>query len=106
MNPFGVPEGDNDGKVVLTQEQFNSLNQTDLDEIHRIAAENRQRSAVTQYLHDLTRRSWDKCIVGPIKSEGLESKEEACLKNCVGRFLEGHFIVLNNLKNIKYASKS
>ena len=51
--------------------------------------------------HALTDICWKKCITTNIKSAKLDSGEEGCLANCVGRFLDVNMLTMKQLANLR-----
>uniref|UniRef100_T2MJ00 Mitochondrial import inner membrane translocase subunit n=1 Tax=Hydra vulgaris TaxID=6087 RepID=T2MJ00_HYDVU len=64
-------------------------------ELQRFLAIEGQKAKFQQHVHNLTDICWDKCIEK--SGSKLESKQQACLSNCVGRFIDVSNFVINRL---------
>jgi import inner membrane translocase subunit TIM8 len=42
-----------------------------------------------------------KCITGSIKQGKLDSGEESCVQNCVGRFMDSNMLTLRHLEKMR-----
>lgn len=49
-------------------------------------------------VHELTEKCWDKCMDRP--STRLEPRTEACISNCVHRFIDSSNFVANRLQKV------
>ncbi|KNC74117.1 hypothetical protein SARC_13326 [Sphaeroforma arctica JP610] len=58
-----------------------------------------QKARFHSMVHEFTDKCFDRCIGTPGNS--LSSKESACLGNCVERFLDTTFFIVNRLEAIK-----
>jgi len=58
--------------------------------------EEQRKERVQQTVHQLTSVCWDKCITGSVSTRFARG-EEACLINCVGRFLDTSLHIVNRL---------
>merc|ERR1719278_1536096 len=57
-----------------------------------------QQMQVMQQLHKTTEMCWDLCVGTP--SSSLSSREEACLNNCVGRFIDTTLLITNRFSQL------
>lgn len=51
--------------------------------------------------HDLTETCWKKCVTGSMKSNALDKGEQACLANCVDRFMDANVLAVKHLQNMR-----
>ncbi|TQV92345.1 hypothetical protein V2A60_007034 [Cordyceps javanica] len=51
--------------------------------------------------HKLTQTCWKKCVTSSIKNSKLDGSEEACLANCVDRFLDLNQLTIKHLNNMR-----
>ncbi|KAF4954974.1 hypothetical protein FGADI_4884 [Fusarium gaditjirri] len=51
--------------------------------------------------HSLTQMCWTKCVPGNIKNPKLDKSEEACLANCVERFLDVNYLTMKHLNSMR-----
>lgn len=56
-----------------------------------------QRQRFQQLVHSLTDRCWDSCMGTP--GQKLDSRTEACITNCVERFIDTTNYVVNRLES-------
>jgi mitochondrial import inner membrane translocase subunit TIM8 len=60
-----------------------------------------QKAQLQSSAHKLTDMCWDRCI-GDRPGQRLESKTEACLTNCVERFIDASMFLVTRLqKNLQ-----
>jgi import inner membrane translocase subunit TIM8 len=52
-------------------------------------------------IHALSQMCFKKCITGSIKSGKLDSSEESCVQNCVGRFMDSNMLTLRHLEKMR-----
>lgn len=53
-------------------------------------------------IHSLTDTCFRKCIpAGNVKNGKLDKYEEACMKQCVDRFLDANMVVLRELERLR-----
>lgn len=52
-------------------------------------------------VHHLTQTCFKKCITSSIRSGKLDRGEEACLQNCMDRFMDANFVVLRHLEALR-----
>lgn len=57
-----------------------------------------QKQKFTQLVHELADTCWEKCMVDAKIGPRLESKNEACLVNCVDRFLDTTNFIVRKLE--------
>merc|ERR1712192_194290 len=57
-----------------------------------------QQMQVMQQLHKTTEMCWDLCVGTP--SSSLSSREETCLNNCVGRFIDTTLLITNRFSQL------
>ncbi|KJZ73364.1 Mitochondrial import inner membrane translocase subunit TIM8 [Hirsutella minnesotensis 3608] len=77
------------------------LNDTDKAELRQFLANEQQRSRIQSETHNLTQMCWKKCVTANIKNPKLDSSEEACLTNCVDRFLDLNLLVMKHLNMMR-----
>lgn len=63
-------------------------------ELGRFIAEQEQNSRLKKVAEKLTNECWDLCVSNPNVSR-FDSKTEACLVNCVDRFIDTSTYVMN-----------
>ncbi|KAL1926100.1 hypothetical protein VTP01DRAFT_6137 [Rhizomucor pusillus] len=76
--------------------QFSEQDQRELAQF--LEAEN-AKARVQQTVHGLTDSCWDKCI-SKINNK-LDRSEEACLANCVERFLDTSVFIVQRLETLR-----
>merc|ERR1719341_393728 len=79
----------------VSQLQFGAGENAGLEE--NLAAA-QQQMQVMQQLHKTTEMCWDLCVGTP--SSSLSSREETCLTNCVGRFIDTTLLITNRFSQL------
>ncbi|CAO3630351.1 unnamed protein product [Cunninghamella blakesleeana] len=80
----------------MSQPQFSENDQRELAQF--LEAEN-AKARIQQTVHTLTDSCWDKCIS---KVSGkLDCSDEACLSNCVERFLDTSLFIVKRLEDLR-----
>ena len=67
-------------------------------ELQRIVMMETQRAQFTNNVHSLTEVCWDKCVDKIYHK--ADSKTQACVANCVDRFVDTSFFIANKLGNM------
>ncbi len=67
-------------------------------ELQRIVMMESQRAQFTNNVHSLTETCWDKCVDKIYHKH--DSKAQACVANCVNRFVDTSFFIANKLSNV------
>ncbi|CAO3679586.1 hypothetical protein G6F70_001831 [Rhizopus microsporus] len=78
------------------QLQFSENDQRELGQF--LEAE-QAKARVQQTVHSLTDNCWDKCI-NKVNNK-LDRSEEACLANCVDRFLDTSIFIVKRLEELR-----
>ncbi|KAF7726905.1 Mitochondrial import inner membrane translocase subunit tim8 [Apophysomyces ossiformis] len=78
------------------QPQFSENDQRELAQF--LEAEN-AKARIQQTVHSLTDTCWDKCV-GKVNNK-LDRSEEACLSNCVERFLDTSLFIVKRLEDLR-----
>ncbi|KAI7871890.1 Tim10/DDP family zinc finger-domain-containing protein [Spinellus fusiger] len=60
------------------------------------------KARIQQTVHSLTDTCWDKCVFKVNSS--LDRSEEACLSNCVERFLDTSLFIVKRLEDLRNSS--
>ncbi|CAK7272078.1 Mitochondrial import inner membrane translocase subunit tim8 [Sporothrix epigloea] len=87
--------------VSLDPSVINSLSDKEKEELRQFVNTQSQRTRVQAQTHNLTDICWKKCITSPVKSNALEKTEEACMNNCVERFLDLNILTAKLLSNMQ-----
>ncbi|KAI0235245.1 Mitochondrial import inner membrane translocase subunit tim8, partial [Massospora cicadina] len=66
------------------------------EELTKFIENEQSKARIQQSVHTLTDLCWDKCVTKI--GNRLDSSEENCLKNCVGRFLDTSIFIVNKLQ--------
>ncbi|KAJ1654983.1 Mitochondrial import inner membrane translocase subunit tim8, partial [Coemansia sp. RSA 25] len=66
---------------------MDSFDQATQLELKKFVEQETQKAQMQQTIHEFTGRCWESCIA-QTKSNQLDSKETACLQNCVNRFVD------------------
>ncbi|CAK7564104.1 MAG: Mitochondrial import inner membrane translocase subunit tim8 [Sporothrix epigloea] len=88
--------------VSLDPSVINSLSDKEKEELRQFVNTQSQRTRVQAQTHNLTDICWKKCITSPVKSNTLEKTEEACMNNCVERFLDLNILTAKLLSNMQH----
>ncbi|CAK7271168.1 Mitochondrial import inner membrane translocase subunit tim8 [Sporothrix epigloea] len=88
--------------VSLDPSVINSLSDKEKEELRQFVNTQTQRTRVQAQTHNLTDICWKKCITSPVKSNTLEKTEEACMNNCVERFLDLNILTAKLLSNMQH----
>ncbi|XP_066495705.1 mitochondrial import inner membrane translocase subunit Tim8 B [Tiliqua scincoides] len=70
----------------------------DAAELQRLVAVEEQRARFTSQIHNFMEVCWDKCVDKP--GSKLDSRTEACLANCVNRFVDTTLSITNRFAQI------
>ncbi|PWN37034.1 putative TIM8-translocase of the mitochondrial inner membrane [Meira miltonrushii] len=73
------------------------LSETDQKELQSFIETEQAKARVQSSIHNFTDLCWDKCITGSIGSR-FGRGEEACLSNCVARFLDSSMLIVKKLE--------
>ncbi|EFX00455.1 mitochondrial import inner membrane translocase subunit tim8 [Grosmannia clavigera kw1407] len=87
--------------VTLDQSNLDRLSDKDKTELRQFIANEQQRTRVQSQTHSLTEMCWKKCVTSTIRSKTLEKGEEACLANCVDRFLDMNIMTAKHLASMR-----
>ncbi|KAI8346906.1 Tim10/DDP family zinc finger-domain-containing protein [Choanephora cucurbitarum] len=80
----------------MSQPQLSEVDQRELGQF--LQAE-QAKARVQQTVHSMTDSCWDKCI-SKINNK-LDRTEEACLSNCVERFLDTSMFIVKRLEQLR-----
>ncbi|KAI9301781.1 Tim10/DDP family zinc finger-domain-containing protein [Cunninghamella echinulata] len=80
----------------MSQPQFSENDQRELAQF--LEAEN-AKARIQQTVHTLTDSCWDKCV-SKVNAK-LDRGEEACLSNCVERFLDTSLFIVKRLEDLR-----
>ncbi|ORX39249.1 Tim10/DDP family zinc finger-domain-containing protein [Kockovaella imperatae] len=78
----------------VPQAQFDAATQRELQEF---IDQEQAKAKMAATVHELTDTCWKKCVTGSISSK-FSRNEVSCLENCVDRFLDTSFYILNEVK--------
>ncbi|KAF1822697.1 uncharacterized protein K489DRAFT_356658 [Dissoconium aciculare CBS 342.82] len=67
-------------------------------ELSQFVAAETQKAQIQSTVHHLTDICFRKCITGRISGSQLDSSENSCMQNCVGRFMDANMLVVRNLQ--------
>jgi len=77
------------------------LNDTDKRELQQFLQNEAQKSSIQSTVHTLTDLCWKKCVPGKISSGKMDSREETCVQNCVDRYMDSQYAVLQHLEQLR-----
>ncbi|KAL9623275.1 MAG: hypothetical protein Q9160_002382 [Pyrenula sp. 1 TL-2023] len=80
---------------------LSKLTPTDQRELQVFVQNEAQKTSIQQTVHSLTDMCWKKCSGGRIAAGKLDSKEETCTQNCVGRFIDSQLAVVQHLEKLR-----
>ncbi|KAI7892311.1 Tim10/DDP family zinc finger-domain-containing protein [Mucor mucedo] len=83
----------------MSQPQFSENDQRELAQF--LEAE-QAKARVQEVVHNMTDTCWDKCI-SKVNNK-LDRSEEACLANCVDRFLDTSLFIVKRLEDMRSSS--
>ncbi|KAI8347334.1 Tim10/DDP family zinc finger-domain-containing protein [Blakeslea trispora] len=75
------------------------LSEVDQRELGQFLQAEQAKARVQQTVHSMTDDCWDKCI-SKINNK-LDRTEEACLSNCVERFLDTSMFIVKRLEQLR-----
>ncbi|XP_075234940.1 translocase of inner membrane 8 [Lycorma delicatula] len=76
---------------------FSSSDKND-KELQEFLLIEKQKATINAQIHEFTDICWDKCMEKP--SSKLDYKTEACLSNCVERFIDVSQLIANRFTQI------
>jgi len=83
-------------------ESLSKLSDKDKSELQQFITNETQKARIQQIVHDMTDTCWKKCFANAsMKGGKLTSNEEACTRNCVGRFLDGNQTIVQELERFR-----
>ncbi|CAN8097088.1 unnamed protein product [Discula destructiva] len=80
------------------QSELDNLSVKDKQELQQFITNEQHRARIQQRSHELTQTCWNKCVTGSFKSNALDKGEQACLANCVERFLDISTLAVKHLQ--------
>ncbi|KAJ2057349.1 Mitochondrial import inner membrane translocase subunit tim8 [Coemansia sp. S146] len=80
--------------------EMEAFDQATQQELKKFVEQETQKAQMQQTIHEFTGRCWESCIT-QAKSNQLDSKESACLQNCVNRFVDTSVFIVKRLQNIQ-----
>ncbi|CDS03774.1 hypothetical protein LRAMOSA01175 [Lichtheimia ramosa] len=83
----------------MSSEGLGNFNEQDQRELAQFLEGENAKARVQQTVHTLTDGCWDKCI-SKINNK-LDRSEEACLANCVERFLDTSMFIVKRLESLR-----
>ncbi|KAF3769906.1 hypothetical protein M406DRAFT_35012 [Cryphonectria parasitica EP155] len=83
------------------QADLDRLSAKDKQELRQFINNEQQKAQIQQRSHDLTEMCFKKCVTGSIRSNALEGGEQACLANCVDRFMDASVLAVKHLQGMR-----
>ncbi|KAJ3099083.1 Mitochondrial import inner membrane translocase subunit Tim8 B [Physocladia obscura] len=71
------------------------LSESEKKDVSQFVQEEQQRAAFQQQIHLFTDVCWDKCLVNSKVKSGLDRYDEACISQCVERFVDSTKVIVN-----------
>ncbi|KAK5459502.1 Mitochondrial import inner membrane translocase subunit tim8 [Exophiala xenobiotica] len=90
-----------DDEINVSQEDIQRLSMAEKQQLQMFIQTESQKSNIQKTVHELTETCFKKCITGSISSGKLASKEEACMANCVNRFMDSSLAMLKHLELLR-----
>ncbi|KDN37813.1 putative TIM8-translocase of the mitochondrial inner membrane [Tilletiaria anomala UBC 951] len=78
------------------------LSEADQKELQSFLDTEQAKARVQNSVHNFTELCWDKCITSSIGAR-FGRGEEACLSNCVERFLDSSLYIVKQLEQQRHA---
>ncbi|KAI7863646.1 Tim10/DDP family zinc finger-domain-containing protein [Spinellus fusiger] len=75
------------------------LTENDQRELAQFIQMEKAKAEIQETVHTLTDTCWDKCVFKV--NNKLDRSEEACLSNCVDRFLDTSLFIVNRLESMR-----
>ncbi|WFD36039.1 Mitochondrial import inner membrane translocase subunit tim8 [Malassezia cuniculi] len=75
-----------------------NLSEADQKELNSFLDAEQAKARVQSSVHAFTERCWDQCMTGSIGAR-FGRGEEACLSNCVERFLDTSLFIVKKLES-------
>ncbi|WFD23680.1 Mitochondrial import inner membrane translocase subunit tim8 [Malassezia equina] len=76
----------------------NTLTEADQKELNAFLDSEQSKARMQTTVHAFTERCWDQCMTGSIGAR-FGRGEEACLSNCVERFLDTSLFIVKKLES-------
>ncbi|CCC13468.1 hypothetical protein SMACR_07092 [Sordaria macrospora] len=89
----------------IPQADLDLLNEKDKAELRTFISNETQRQRIQGQTHALTDSCWKKCITSNIKTNQLDKSEAACMSDCVERFLDVNFAIMNHVQKLTRGGK-
>ncbi|KAF7845713.1 hypothetical protein BT93_L1013 [Corymbia citriodora subsp. variegata] len=87
--------------IAISQSDIARLSQSDQLQLQQFIQSENQKATVQRTIHEFTETCFKKCIKQNSFTSGkLSGKEEGCMVNCVGRFLDCNLEVLRKLQGM------
>ncbi|PWN99754.1 putative TIM8-translocase of the mitochondrial inner membrane [Tilletiopsis washingtonensis] len=80
----------------MSAQSKSGLNEADQKELHSFLETKQAEARIQSTIHDHTDRCWDKCVKSA-PGTSFARGEEACLANCVDRFLDTSIFIVNKV---------
>ncbi|KAG9239416.1 Tim10/DDP family zinc finger-domain-containing protein [Amylocarpus encephaloides] len=80
---------------------LSKLSDTDKKELQQFIVNESQKARIQGTIHALTDTCWKKCITGAIRSNKLDKSEETCAQNCVDRWVDGTYTIVQHLDKLR-----
>ncbi|KAI9336617.1 hypothetical protein DFJ73DRAFT_850049 [Zopfochytrium polystomum] len=84
---------------------MDKLSSAEKEEISAFVEAEQQRSSFQQQVHQFTDVCWDKCIAGGKVKATLDRADEACVSNCVDRFVDSSMLIIQVFNQAAAARK-
>ncbi|KAJ3071627.1 Mitochondrial import inner membrane translocase subunit Tim8 B [Podochytrium sp. JEL0797] len=72
-----------------------NLTEAERKDVAEFVQGEQQRAQFQQQIHTFTDICWDKCIASSKVKTGLDRYDEACMANCVDRFVDSSKVIIN-----------
>ncbi|KAI8622013.1 mitochondrial import inner membrane translocase subunit Tim8 B-like protein [Chytriomyces sp. MP71] len=70
------------------------LSTKEQQEVQAFMAQEQQKAQFQQTVHQFTDTCWDKCVANSKVKNGLDKYDEACMTNCVDRFVDATRVIV------------
>ncbi|KAG2160870.1 hypothetical protein VTO58DRAFT_104583 [Aureobasidium pullulans] len=77
------------------------MSDAEKQDLQQFVVNETQKARIQQSIHSLTDVCFRKCITGKISAGKLDRSEEACMQNCVDRFMDANLVVIKNLEQMR-----
>ncbi|KAH8757734.1 mitochondrial import inner membrane translocase subunit tim8 [Diaporthe sp. PMI_573] len=85
----------------IDQADLDRLTDKDKQDLRQFIQNEQQRTRIQAQSHDLTETCFKKCVTGSFKNGQLDKGEQACLTNCVDRFMDVSMLAVKHLQSMR-----